>query len=158
MIYKARYFPHQNFFEAKLGTKPFYAWRKFWEARSMLIECRLWRIGDGCTTNLWVEPWIPGIKNLPKWSHLLKEGVENLTMSCLIDAKTNSWNEQLVRSTFKPQIVVDIIKIRLNPTPRLDQWIWRANKHDNFSVKSTYKTAQSNKRRDQGESSNSSFL
>lgn len=78
----------------------------------------LWRIGDGCIANLWVEPWVPGTNNLPKPSHLLEEGVENLTVNYLIDAETNSWNKQLVRSTFNPMTTTYILKIRLSPTLR----------------------------------------
>lgn len=31
-IYGARYFPHGDFFEAKLGAKPSFMWRGIWEA------------------------------------------------------------------------------------------------------------------------------
>lgn len=100
------------------------------------MEGRLWRIGDGQTAKLWSEPWIPGIKTLPIPSHLLEEEVENVTVSSLIVAETNGWNEQLVRSTFNSHIAVEILKIKLSPTPRPDQWIWGFDKSGKFSVKS----------------------
>lgn len=87
-----------------------------------------------------------------------KRKLENLTVSSLLVAETNAWNEQLIRSTFNPHIAAEILKIKLSSTPRPDQWIWRSDKYGKFSVKSPYRTTQSIKRRDQRESSNPSPL
>lgn len=35
-VYKARYFPHNHLFEAKLGNNPSYVWRGVWKALSWL--------------------------------------------------------------------------------------------------------------------------
>lgn len=104
------------------------------------------------------EPWVMGLKNLPIPSHLEGERVENLIVSLLLDAETNSLNEQLVRCTFNPQIATEILTIRLNSTPRPNQWIWVADKQEKFSIKSAYKTTQSIKKMDQAECSNPSPL
>lgn len=57
------------------------------------MEGQLWRIGDGKIAKLWFEPWIPSIQTLPISSHLLEEEVENITISSLLVAETNGWNE-----------------------------------------------------------------
>ena len=46
-IFKAKYFPRSLFKEAKLGSKPSFAWRSIFRARNLLIEGLMWRIGNG---------------------------------------------------------------------------------------------------------------
>ena len=47
-IFKAKYFPNTNFLEAKLGSKPSYAWRSI----------SVWRVGNGESIKIWGDRWI----------------------------------------------------------------------------------------------------
>lgn len=46
-IFKAKYFPNDDFFKAKLGANPSYPWRSIWEASKWLYKGCKWRIGNG---------------------------------------------------------------------------------------------------------------
>lgn len=54
-IYSARYFPHGDFFEEKLGFNLSFAWRGIWGPRKVLMRGRRWRIGDGLSGKVWFE-------------------------------------------------------------------------------------------------------
>lgn len=80
----------------------------------------------------------------------MAEDVEHWTVSSLLLDDKYDWNEQVVRSTFNPLIAVEILKIKLSPTPKPDQWIWGGEKSNKFGMKSAYRTTQSIKQRAQG--------
>lgn len=42
----------------------------------------------------------------------------------LFDPQSRSWDVGKVKSSFKPNIVVDILKIIILPTEQLDKYIW----------------------------------
>lgn len=78
-LYKGRYFPHGQLFEAKLGTNPLYVWRGIWEAKNVLLNRSWWRIGDGLSVKIWHEPWVPGFNTLNYPTHLDEEEIRNMT-------------------------------------------------------------------------------
>jgi hypothetical protein len=42
-----------------LGSRPSYAWRSIWEAKPLLKEGLLWKIGDGSNIKIREDKWIP---------------------------------------------------------------------------------------------------
>lgn len=58
-LYKARYFPTENFFTAKLGNNPSFVWRSIWEAKSIVISGAKWEVGSGSSINILGQPWLP---------------------------------------------------------------------------------------------------
>ncbi|KAK4407962.1 hypothetical protein Sango_0377200 [Sesamum angolense] len=46
-IFKARYFPHDNFLNAKKNSGMSFTWRSILESRSIIEAGMRWRIGDG---------------------------------------------------------------------------------------------------------------
>lgn len=54
-VFKARYFFHTKYFEAKLGPTPFYTWREIWEAKKVVLQGRKWRIGDGVKAKIFLD-------------------------------------------------------------------------------------------------------
>lgn len=46
-ILKAKYFPRSFFLEGSLGNKPSFAWRSILNARQLLNQGLVWRVGDG---------------------------------------------------------------------------------------------------------------
>ncbi|XP_074369747.1 putative mitochondrial protein AtMg00310 [Apium graveolens] len=81
-LMKARYFPHTDFLNAKLGANPSYTWRSILEAQDVIKQgCRK-RIGDGQSTNIWEVPWLPcranGYLTSTAYPELKEALVENL--------------------------------------------------------------------------------
>ncbi|XP_062010454.1 uncharacterized mitochondrial protein AtMg00310-like [Rosa rugosa] len=58
-LYKARYFPHCEFWQAELGQAPSFSWRSILAGRPVLKAGTQWRIGDGMQVNVWNDSWIP---------------------------------------------------------------------------------------------------
>jgi hypothetical protein len=52
-IMKAKYFPRSFFLEASLGTKPSFVWRNILNARELLQQGLLWRVGNGKSIKVW---------------------------------------------------------------------------------------------------------
>ncbi|XP_074296913.1 putative mitochondrial protein AtMg00310 [Silene latifolia] len=54
-----KYFANGSFMAATLGTAPSFTWRGILEAREVLKLGARKRIGDGLSTLVWLDPWIP---------------------------------------------------------------------------------------------------
>lgn len=57
-IYKARYFPDEHFFEAKLGGNPSFIWRSIFEARKVVMDGSRWWLGSGKDVKICGQPWL----------------------------------------------------------------------------------------------------
>jgi hypothetical protein len=63
-ILKAVYFPTSSFLEAELGSHPSQIWRSIMDGRGVLVQGLIKRIGDGRSTQIWSENWLPRDNNL----------------------------------------------------------------------------------------------
>lgn len=142
-ILKGVYFPDNNLFEATLGTHPSQIWRAILDGRDILVQGLIRRIGNGETTDIWVDSWIPR-------PHM-KRPVTSLSpqpprkVSELINHATSSWNEQLVRSTFIPIDAEAILQIPLCTRQIEDFWAWSEDRRGIFSVRTAYRMIQQTK-------------
>ncbi|CAI9767956.1 unnamed protein product [Fraxinus pennsylvanica] len=64
---------------------------------------------------------------------------EDATVNSLIDVETNSWDREVLRALFNPNIVEEILKIRLPFNRVRDKLIWDNESSGNFTLKSAYK-------------------
>lgn len=58
-ILLAKYFPRGSVLEATLGNEPSFAWQNIFGAKDLLKEGLVWRIGDGKSTQIWLNKWLP---------------------------------------------------------------------------------------------------
>jgi hypothetical protein len=58
-ILKAVYFRNTSILEAKLRSHPSQIWRSIIDGREVLVQGPIHRIGDGKTTNIWSDNWLP---------------------------------------------------------------------------------------------------
>ena len=58
-IIRAKYFPHESFYESKIGNIPSYAWRSLLSAKDLMREGVIWRIGDRTQVKIWGDCWVP---------------------------------------------------------------------------------------------------
>lgn len=63
-VLKAAYFPGSDLLGAELGSHPSQIWRAILGGRDILSQGIIRRIGDGETTMIWEQNWIPrdGVK------------------------------------------------------------------------------------------------
>jgi hypothetical protein len=57
-ILKAKYFPNCTFLVAPLGSKPSFAWRSLCNAKDLMVQGLIWRIGDGKSVKIWGDRWL----------------------------------------------------------------------------------------------------
>lgn len=62
-VFKARYFHFSDIMAAKIGSYPSFTWRSLCNARELISDGLLWRIGSGDSVNIWNDPWLPGLGN-----------------------------------------------------------------------------------------------
>jgi hypothetical protein len=58
-ILRAVYFPDRNIMSAELGSRPSQIWRAILEGRDALRLGLIRRIGNGQSTSIWDENWLP---------------------------------------------------------------------------------------------------
>ena len=58
-VLKQKYFPNDSFLNSQLGRNPSYAWRSIWNAKRLLLDCLIWRVGNGELIKIWGDCWIP---------------------------------------------------------------------------------------------------
>ena len=97
-VLKGRYFSEVDFMDATLPKSASKTWRAIMAGREALQAGLIKRIGDGPSTSIWTDRWIPGtISMMP----LLQPSPTTLDkVSDLIDSDNWSWRQQVVRDNF----------------------------------------------------------
>ncbi|KAG8488379.1 hypothetical protein CXB51_016553 [Gossypium anomalum] len=137
-VLKARYSPLTNIFSAKVGTYSSFTWRSICSARKLIADGLVWRIGNGNSVNIWKDPWLPGHDN----NRLSVQNINTswTTADHLIDAKTNTWKKEVIRSLFDEEQSNRIFSIPLACRRSQDMLVWKFEASGNYSVKSGYRT------------------
>jgi hypothetical protein len=136
-IFKAKYYPSGDFLGAALGNRPSYVWRSIWQARELLSQGLIWRVGDGKSIKIWGDRWLPT-------PHTFKVQTCPQSMDCnslvasLIDPLTKTWNSELLQEVFQHEEALVISNIPLYPLQPPDRLIWRGTTNEVFSVRSAY--------------------
>ncbi|XP_062175976.1 uncharacterized protein LOC133881026 [Alnus glutinosa] len=151
-VMKAKYYPNGDLFSAHLGSRPSFAWRSIFQARRIVEDGLLWRIGDGETVRIWKDKWLstPLTSPTPSSHHRLDA---NAKVSNLIDRTSGWWNIQLLQGTFREDEIARICRICPSPFLAPDTPIWQGTTNGQFSVKSAYLLEQSRNNQSRGESS-----
>jgi hypothetical protein len=153
-ILKEKYHPNVKFLEAHMGRKPSYIWRSLWNARQLLAEGLIWRVGDGSQIGIWRDRWVPvangGLIQSPV---RILEG--DAKVSELLDRNTNWWNYSLVHEVFSVEEAELICSIPVCPSGGEDRLIWQHNKTGEYTVRSGYHFAKGKFEADMGSCSNS---
>lgn len=93
-VLKARYFPFSDILSAKVGSYPSLTWRSICNARDVIADGLLWRIGSGAMVNIWNDPWIPGSGN----GRVLVNSIDIqwTTVNQLVNAESCTWKKEVI--------------------------------------------------------------
>lgn len=58
-VTREKYYSGGDFFESSLGRRPSYAWRSIWNAKPLLQEGLVWKVGNGENIRIWKDRWLP---------------------------------------------------------------------------------------------------
>jgi len=97
-----------------------------------------WSIASGANIPILNEPWLSNgefIGSDIPGSHF----VHNFTIISLMNLYDKSWNEQVVRQVFIDDIANKILHTPLISQVDEDKIIWKAERHERYSVRSAYK-------------------
>ncbi|XP_074303000.1 putative mitochondrial protein AtMg00310 [Silene latifolia] len=93
-LMRVKYYPNGDIMTAKIGNYPSYTWRGVLEARDVMREGWRRRIGDGMTTRVWQDAWLPGTQTgyivSPRGT-----GNEEMLVAVLLDEKGEDGTKSL---------------------------------------------------------------
>jgi hypothetical protein len=101
-----------------------------------VLELRLIRhIGNGTSTNIWSDKWIPNVIGLKSVSR--PKGATTTKVSELL-SQAGSWDEDALEVNLVPMNATTLSFI---PLGRITDafWAWTGEKHSNYSIKSAYR-------------------
>ncbi|GLU23846.1 hypothetical protein SLE2022_398220 [Rubroshorea leprosula] len=108
-------------------------------AARLMKRCRR-LIGDGCSINIWTDPWLPGNTQFYVQTPRL-DGCELRYVCDLIDDDSHSWGHTLVQEIFNPHEAQLILSMPVSWVQRYDGWKWSFAQHGAYSVRSGYHRA-----------------
>ena len=142
-ILKASYFPETTLLEARLGARPSQIWRAIIEGRDVMKQGIIRRIGNGQTTDIWMDIWIPKEHTPRPITSLMQNPPTEVAE--LLQPSTGGWNEDFVRSVFIHFDADAILRIPVCTRNVEGFWAWYPDKKGRFSVSSAYKFLVSTK-------------
>jgi hypothetical protein len=137
-LYKARYFPNDDFFNSKVGHNPSFVWRSICNSKFILRAGTRWRIGSGIDVSLLNENWLYDASSLSVQDTKASLAA-TLSVADVIMPDEKSWNLPLISSLFEPNSVQKIVRTPLYSSVTDDKRIWHKEKDGMYSVKSAYR-------------------
>ena len=113
-IFKARFFPHCSFMEAKELATSSYAWKSILKGREVIQMGARFRVGNGKNIKIWQHYWLP-IKHPPLVSSPIIESMEDATVDCLIDNNMGKWDAEMLKGVL---ILAEAELVQRIPLPR----------------------------------------
>ena len=118
--------------DAEVGSNPSYVWRSLLATRDLIKEGSKWQVGDGRHIEV----------STPKWlTHkpiFLGEVQPNLLEKDLIHNATRQWDRDKMFHLFAHKTRMEILQMPLSRLSSRDKLVWKENRSQSFSVKTTY--------------------
>ena len=136
-VFKAKYFPRGSIFEAQVAGGS-YAWQSILKARRVISKGMRWRIGDGKSTSIYNDNWLPG-RGSAKVVSPHAPTLEGAQVAALINPDSMTWNQNMLQQHFFSFKADRIKSIPLCWKIQDDCLIWLTGGSGEYSVKSGYK-------------------
>ncbi|XP_051211644.2 uncharacterized protein [Lolium perenne] len=143
-ILKAVYYPDGDVLSAVLGSHPSQVWRSIIEGRDALKIGLIRRIGDGRSTDAWVQNWLPRDERLRPVAPRKADAPQMI--GDYIHHHIAAWNTEKLEEYFLPMDVEIIRNIPLCTRFQDDFWSWHFENNGQFSVRSCYRALAATKR------------
>ena len=141
-IYGAKYFPHGDVLNLKLGCSPSYAWHIIFQTLEVIRKGTRRRVGNGQLIHIWEDKWLLTLTTYKVFSPPIH--FDDFSMvSALIDHETRRWKLELIWAIFLPFKADTILNMPLSYNLPEDKLIWTGNRRGDFTIKSAYYIALS---------------
>ncbi|GAU49902.1 hypothetical protein TSUD_139580 [Trifolium subterraneum] len=137
-VLKAKYYPKDQFLEAKSKNQMSYSWRSILQASWVIKKGSYWTIGSGDNINTWTDNWIHQRGNTTMWTPQ-PLNPNYVKVKNLMTNSTNEWNTHLINQIFIAHEAQQILKIPIIDRTQEDTLTWDGTMDGNYSVKSGYK-------------------
>ncbi|XP_027076996.2 uncharacterized protein [Coffea arabica] len=135
-VLKARYFPKESIFNCKVPANASWTWKGLMGTRKFMEGGIRRRIGNGKSTNIWGDCWIPDA-HLDKVSSTKPQGSALQKVHDLIHQR--KWNRPLIFATFSNQDAGKILNIPISLGDREDCHYWIHRTNGIYTVGSAYR-------------------
>ncbi|KAJ9134910.1 hypothetical protein P3X46_032151 [Hevea brasiliensis] len=136
-IIKGLYFPNSSFRNASHGRRSSWIWQGLLAGREVLRHGVRVNIGDGSSTLIWSDPWIP-CHNFKVTRPSQCPPHINI-VSDLMHQDSLAWNVGLVCQLFNPSTAKTILSIPIAPRGNEDYLVWHYENSGRYTVRSGYK-------------------
>uniref|UniRef100_A0A803QHJ4 Reverse transcriptase domain-containing protein n=1 Tax=Cannabis sativa TaxID=3483 RepID=A0A803QHJ4_CANSA len=134
-LMRDKYSRNQNFLQMEAKASDSILWKAILRMRDDLQRGICRKIGNGNSTSIWFDPWVPGETRQPP-PRVESTGGVSLVSNFISDGQ---WNEDMVRQWFREEDARRILNINLPRVLTNDSWLWLPEPSGNFSVSSAYK-------------------
>jgi hypothetical protein len=137
-VLKAKYYPNSSFWTATDTGPRSVFWSSVLQVRHHLYDNSTIQIHAG-NSSIWSSPWIPNWNSihdnllLPVTNNPLPSSVSDLRMQ-----GTQTWNQDILTTTFTPQFVQTFNNIQLVPSTEPDILRWTPATNGRCTSKATY--------------------
>ncbi|KAL5764576.1 hypothetical protein ACOSQ2_017170 [Xanthoceras sorbifolium] len=135
-----KYLKNKNIVEVcgKNSSRCSSIWRGIAHGINLLLECGIWRIGDGNSVAFWTDRWIHGMDTLKDHAVCpLDQDKISEKVSCYIE--NCCWSMIKLRDAIPWNIIQRIMSIQVNTTGEVeDCMIWGNESEGSFTIKSAY--------------------
>ena len=140
-VFSAKYFPNGNILDATVHPKCSYAWKSILQAREVIHNGAVWRVGNGQLIDIWNHRWLS--KTTPRQIVSPRPTANLKKVSDLILPNSKQWNLDLIDGVFLPweaEVIKGIYVLEDNSD---DSLIWPLTPSGAYSVKSAYQMLSS---------------
>lgn len=144
-VFKARYFPNSNFFQARREGGASFIWSGIWTAKEELKEGFRWVIGNGMTVEMFRDRWLRNKSDFRvDIDH--NTGLREEKVCEFFSPGVKMWDVDKIQSTFSATDASAILATRIPQTQAVDRLAWLHSTDGIYTVKTGYKFWQSQRR------------
>jgi hypothetical protein len=139
-VLKGRYFPETDFWNASKPRSSSYTWRSILFGKELIKHGIRWGIGDGTSTRLLSDHWIPEIA--PGFLKPRSPISENAFVSMIMDSDRITWDVDRIRTLFDEETAAKILQLPISRHDGEDFASLPHTKNGAYSVRSGYHLAR----------------
>lgn len=136
-VFKARYYPHTDFLQARMQQGASYIWSGIMTAKESLHKGYRWVLGNGLSINVVKDSWLKEKDGFCA-SQNEEYGVGHISVAEFITQSKNSWDENNVCNFFSEADASLILATHIPNRNHSDRITWIRTTNGQYSVKTGY--------------------